>query len=79
MAVRSYLGLLMALGEIGLGWLLVYHSQSMIGFFNSGKKRNPRLLVRILVICGWTYLIFGCLSITVFLILGAIALGSHWR
>ncbi len=79
LGVRSYVALLMVFGEIGLGWVLVHHSESMIGFFSSGKERFPRLLTRMLVISGWIFLVLGCLSIAMFLILMVvIAIQSFW-
>ena len=64
LAVNSYVCLLLSLGEIGLGWLLVSHSQSMLSFFGLGKR-----YARGLAICGWIGLVGGCLSIAIFLIL----------
>ena len=77
LAVQSYVGLLMALGEIGLGWLLVRHSESMIGFFSSWKW--SKFGTRVLLISGWIFLVVGCLSIAMYLILMVvIAFQSLW-
>lgn len=72
LALRSYVALLMALGEIGIGWLLVSQSESMVSFFSVGKKSRFGLNARMLVICGWIFLSVGCLSIVMFLILIAV-------
>jgi hypothetical protein len=79
LAVRSYVSLLMALGEIGFGWLLVSRSESMVSFFSLGKKSRFSFNARMLAICGWISLAFGCLSIAMFLILMVvIAFQSLW-
>jgi hypothetical protein len=60
----------MALGETGLGGLLVSKSKSMADFFSAG--RTSRLLSRMLAIWGWIFLAGGSLCIAVFLILIAV-------
>ncbi len=69
MAVRSYVALLMAIGEIGFGWLLAFHSRSMVTFFSSEKRSGSRFVARILGVSGWIFLIGGCLGIAMFLVL----------
>jgi hypothetical protein len=64
LAVSTWISLLMALGEIGFGWLLVSRSESMSRFFNLGTR-----FARGFVIAGWISLVGGCLTIATFLFL----------
>jgi hypothetical protein len=66
--VGLYVSLLLALGQIGLGWFLAFRSQDMVHSFSSGTKSEVALS-RFLVIWGWALLIGGCLCIALFLFL----------
>ncbi len=76
----------MALGEVGLGWLLAFHSRSMVSFFSLGEKckgdfsaRMLTIFGRMFTILGWILLVAGSLGlIAMFLIPVAIALRSLW-
>jgi hypothetical protein len=74
LALHVYVLFLLAIGEIGFGWLLVSRSQGMVSFFSSGKK--SRFVARMLAISGWISFIGGCLSIALFLIL-LLVIGLH--
>jgi hypothetical protein len=50
LALHVYVLFLLAIGEIGFGWLLVSRSQGMVSFFSSGKK--SRFVARMLAISG---------------------------
>jgi hypothetical protein len=69
--VGIYVGLLLALGQIGLGWFLAFRSPKMIGTPGSGK-RSESILTRFHVIWGWMFLIGGCLCVAIFLVLVAV-------
>jgi hypothetical protein len=79
LALRSYVALFMALGEIGFGWLLISQSESITSFFSVGKKSRFGPVARTIAIFGWISLIGGCLSIAIFMILMVVvAFKSLW-
>lgn len=76
--VGLYVSLLLALGQIGLGWFLAFRSQDMIRSFSTGTK-SESTLARFLVIWGWIFLIGWGLCIAIFVVLLlVIAFQSLW-
>ncbi len=69
--IGIYVSLLLALGQIGLGWFLAFRSQDMTGSLGC-EKRGESVVARFLVIWGWTLLIGGCICIAIFLVLIAV-------
>jgi hypothetical protein len=74
LSAHAFVVFLLALGEIGFGWLLVNNSQSMVSFFDFGKW--SRFGARALAITGWISIVGGCLTISIFLIL-LLFIGLH--
>jgi hypothetical protein len=76
--VGLYVAVLLALGQIGLGWFLVFRSQDMVRSFSSGTK-SESFLARFLVIWGWMFLVGGGLCVAMFLVLAVVvAFHSLW-
>ena len=83
LTIWVYVRLLIALGEIGFGWLLVSQSKRMISFFSEGGKGafgfSTQIFTWVLRIAGWMFLVFGSLFIAMFLFaIGMIAFRSVW-
>ena len=62
-AVQSYVGVLLALGEIGIGWLLAFHSQCPVRAFDILKLPKSDILRKVVVIWGWVLMVIGGLCI----------------
>jgi hypothetical protein len=69
--VAIYVSLLLALGQIGLGWFLAFRSQNK-GASVGSENRSKSVLPRFLVFWGWALLIGRCICIAIFLVLIAV-------
>lgn len=67
-AEQSYVGVLIALGEIGFGWLLAFHSQSLARAFDISKPPKSDILRKVVVIWGWVPMLIGGLCIAAYAI-----------
>jgi len=60
---RACLGALVAMGELGFGWLLAFHSQSLVSVIDILRPPKSETLRKVVVICGYILMTIGGLCI----------------